>query len=131
MSAFGNLLRKGEDGMLMFWCPGCDGIHQVRVRTPDNSQRPSWEFNNDCERPTFSPSILVTGQTMTPDSWKQYNAWAELPEPKPPRPEIQRVKTVCHSFITDGQIQFLNDCTHPLAGQTVPLPNFDQAMENS
>lgn len=68
---------------------------------------------------------------MTPDSWKQYNAWAELPEPKPPRPEIQRVKTVCHSFITDGQIQFLNDCTHPLAGQTVPLPNFDQAMENS
>ncbi len=28
---------------------------------------------------------------------------------------------VCHSFVTDGQIQFLGDCTHKLAGQTVPL----------
>ena len=29
----------------------------------------------------------------------------------------------CHSFIKDGQIQFLGDCTHSLAGQTVALPN--------
>ena len=28
---------------------------------------------------------------------------------------------VCHSFVTDGNIQFLSDCTHSLAGQTVPL----------
>lgn len=29
---------------------------------------------------------------------------------------------VCHSFVTDGRIQFLSDCTHSLAGQTVDLP---------
>jgi hypothetical protein len=27
----------------------------------------------------------------------------------------------CHSFITDGKIEFLSDCTHSLAGQTVEL----------
>jgi hypothetical protein len=28
----------------------------------------------------------------------------------------------CHVFITNGQIQFLDDCTHALKGQTVPIP---------
>jgi hypothetical protein len=31
----------------------------------------------------------------------------------------------CHSFLVDGQIQFLGDCTHALAGQTVPLPEIE------
>lgn len=30
----------------------------------------------------------------------------------------------CHSYVTDGQIQFLTDSKHGLAGQTVPLPPF-------
>jgi hypothetical protein len=51
------------------------------------------------DRPTFSPSILVT--------WE----WGE-----------RRGKKVCHSYVREGQIQFLGDCTHKLAGQTVPLP---------
>ncbi|WP_241754456.1 hypothetical protein [Cupriavidus basilensis] len=33
---------------------------------------------------------------------------------------------VCHSFVTDGRIQFLGDCTHALAGQTVPLAEFPE-----
>lgn len=28
---------------------------------------------------------------------------------------------VCHSFVRDGRIEFLSDCTHALAGQTVEL----------
>lgn len=32
--------------------------------------------------------------------------------------------SICHSFVTDGNIQFLSDCTHSLAGQTVPLKPF-------
>jgi hypothetical protein len=54
-----------------------------------------WTFNGDVHKPTIRASILTKGG---------------------PR---------CHSFVTDGQIQFLNDCTHALAGQTVkmtPLP---------
>ena len=27
----------------------------------------------------------------------------------------------CHSFVTDGKIQYLNDCTHEYAGQTIEL----------
>ena len=30
----------------------------------------------------------------------------------------------CHTFVTDGRIQFLGDCTHALAGQTVDLPDW-------
>ena len=32
----------------------------------------------------------------------------------------------CHYFITAGQIQFCGDSTHPLAGQTVELPEFPE-----
>lgn len=28
---------------------------------------------------------------------------------------------ICHLFLTDGVIHFLGDCSHKLAGQTVPL----------
>jgi hypothetical protein len=31
----------------------------------------------------------------------------------------------CHSFVTDGKIQFLPDCYHSLKGQTVELPEWD------
>jgi hypothetical protein len=43
------------------------------------------------------------------------------PYPGPQR----RIDKVCHSLIRDGQIQFLTDCTHELAGQTVPLAPID------
>lgn len=82
----------------------------MRVRTP-GGQRPSWTWNGDPESPTFEPSILVSyngsdaGQTDE-DGFKA-----------PP--------AVCHSFVTDGQIRFLGDCTHALAGRTVPLPPFE------
>jgi len=33
---------------------------------------------------------------------------------------------ICHSFIRDGKIQFLGDCTHALAGQTVDLPELPE-----
>jgi hypothetical protein len=53
-----------------------------------------WTWNGDVNRPTFLPSVLVTC------------------DPQPHR---------CHSFVRDGQIQYLTDSTHALAGHTVPL----------
>ena len=36
----------------------------------------------------------------------------------------------CHSFIRDGKIQYLNDCTHEFAGKTVELPDYtDNELE--
>lgn len=29
--------------------------------------------------------------------------------------------TVCHSFVRNGTIQYLGDCTHEFKGQTVPM----------
>lgn len=61
----------------------------------------NWQFNGNLDLPTFKPSLLVKGFLN-----KNHPAG------------------VCHSFITDGQIQYLNDCTHELAGKTIMLPEF-------
>jgi hypothetical protein len=31
----------------------------------------------------------------------------------------------CHSFVREGKIEFLNDCTHEHAGQTLDLLDVD------
>lgn len=31
----------------------------------------------------------------------------------------------CHLFLRDGMIEFLSDCTHELAGRTVPMEPWD------
>lgn len=56
-----------------------------------------WQFNGDQDKPTFTGSMLVHKSNTNPR---------------------------CHSFVKDGQIQFLGDCTHSLAGQTVKLEPF-------
>lgn len=33
---------------------------------------------------------------------------------------------VCHSFVRNGVIEFLSDCTHALKGQHVPLPDWPE-----
>ena len=58
----------------------------------------TWQFNDNLNSPTVRPSILVRHFT---------------------------IPSVCHSFITDGKIQYLADCTHELANQTVDLPDYE------
>lgn len=59
---------------------------------------PYWSWNGSFDKPTFEPSLLVNGFDPA---------------------------TRCHSFVRDGQIEFLSDCHHELAGQTVELPPFE------
>jgi len=103
MSQISPLLRSVEGGGLMFWCPGCDGAHMIRY---GEGPVPRWGWNGNAERPTFTPSVLV-----------RYDGADAGRDGAPP--------AVCHSFVTDGNIQFLADCTHALAGQTVPLSSWD------
>jgi hypothetical protein len=49
---------------------------------------------------------------------------ADSPFHKPHHHVAPGQPVVCHSFVTDGRIQFLEDCTHELAGQTVDLPEW-------
>lgn len=77
-----------------FFCPGCKHIHAVG--------KGIHEFNGDFEKPTFSPSVLIT--------WGGQPNWR------------------CHSFVKDGMIQFLDDCSHELKNQTVPLQDLTNEM---
>ena len=81
----------GKHGHWMIFCPACRHGHGFDSR---------WTFNGNEESPTFLPSMLVHEDGEKGDRWWQ------------PR---------CHSFVTDGKIQFLPDSTHAMAGQTVEL----------
>lgn len=105
MAQLSAVLRSAEGGNLLFWCPGCDAGHRVAYGAGPG---PRWTWNRDAERPTFQPSVLV----------RYDGANADTPDGIP---------SICHSYVTDGQIQFLTDSTHALAGQTVPLPAWSSA----
>ena len=128
MATLGLKLRTLENGGLMFQCPGCGEPHVVWV---GEGSGPRWGWNGNGDAPTFTPSILVRGVRIDGgdaeiecilDSYK-------LPEDREAMLADKRINTVCHSFITDGRVQFLNDCTHALVGQTVDLPNYDDNGE--
>lgn len=99
-----------------FRCPGCGGKHLLPVGFGGNGVHARWSFNGSMDRPTFTPSVLARGVEQVFDAggnwtgeWKKDASGASVPY-------------VCHSFVTDGRIQFLGDSTHSLAGQTVDLP---------
>lgn len=114
MGAIGSKLRSLEGGLIAFRCPGCKQNHQVR---PFDGSR-GWTFNGDGDKPTFSPSILVTGPS-------RFCTDEEIDRIMATGQKIDLPNMRCHSFVTDGNIQFLSDCSHELAGQTVPLPDWE------
>ena len=56
MSALSPILRDAQDGLIMFWCPGCNMAHGVTV---GSGPGPRWGWNGSAAAPTFTPSILV------------------------------------------------------------------------
>jgi hypothetical protein len=116
MSQLSKKFRSIAGGKIGYWCQGCDMLHMVRVGA---GVGPKWNWNGDLEKPTFTPSVLVT--------WEQGEPPATTPEirEKIRSGEITQVKVpkICHTFITNGMVQFLGDCTHQYAGRTLPLPD--------
>ena len=98
----------GYHGELGFMCPGCNTRHFINdiLTAPNARANGTWTFNGDFEKPTIRASVLTRSYIQN-ENTKVYDV------------EINR----CHSFITDGRIEFLSDCQHNLAGQTVELPN--------
>lgn len=94
-----------EPGLLVFFCPGCGYDHPFHVPPQRREPRvggvpaPLWEWNGSKDKPTFTPSLLVFGMA---------------PEKR------------CHSFVTDGRIQYLGDCFHHLKNQTIELPEYEE-----
>jgi hypothetical protein len=85
----------------VFYCPGCKNYHEVAIAPNKNSKGASWTFNGSEDKPTFSPSILSKIEFT------------------------DRPTQICHSFVTDGEIKYLPDCTHNLTGKTVELPDVE------
>jgi len=76
----------------------CPGCKCAHYIQTNPNFSPCWTFNGDLDKPTVSPSIMVhLGQGGS-----------------------------CHSFIKNGKIQFLGDCTHSLRGQTVNIPDWEE-----
>ncbi len=108
MGALSPILRSVV-GAIAFWCPGCARAHAVPIKAGAASG-PRWQWDGSFDRPTPKPSLLVT-----------YNGIDAGIDGAPP--------AICHSFVRAGHIEFLADCTHDLAGQTVPIPLWPKGAE--
>jgi len=94
------------EGLYRFWCPGCDSSHGVNKNV--------WHVDLDTE--TITPSVLVWSHKKLINEDLEGDALTA--------PENVMTTPRCHSFVTNGRIQFLDDSTHALAGQTVDLPEW-------
>lgn len=90
-----------SENYVVWHCPGCEGGHAVPVNGKKGENGSGWQWNGSLESPTLSPSILVNVGGGNP------------------------TEPICHSFVRDGKMQFLGDCTHALAGQTVEIPEWE------
>jgi hypothetical protein len=113
-------ITEDKSGALLGYrieCPACKSSHVFWIVRED---RPRWSFNGDPESPTFSPSMLVRGQQYPSGTpWPTEEEVVQIRNGE----KLEMKPSVCHSFVEDGKIRFLNDCTHAMAGQTVDLPN--------
>lgn len=117
MGQLGPFLRKwvgSGDGRVgvTYWCNGCAGAHGVTIEGPG-----AWYFDGNYDSPTFAPSQLTMGvrYKRNPDGSRN---GAEVERGFDGEP----LKEICHTFIRGGMVEFLSDCTHELAGKTLPLP---------
>lgn len=100
-------MNLSTDGTALFECPGCGSAHGIPVKAEGRS---NWGWNGSLDSPTFTPSILVT-YPANPNALEEFKEW--------------KTERRCHSFVTDGRIQFLGDSFHALKGQAVDLPEFE------
>ena len=84
-------------------------MHYITVDRPNHCGS-RWQFDGNLDAPTFSPSVNIS---IAGDA--EENIPAER----------------CHYFLRAGMIEFLGDCTHALAGQTVALPLLPDERERT
>lgn len=77
--------------------PGPSGVLILPITLSGKREgTPNWSWNEDVDYPTLKPSVrTLIDRYFTP--------------------------IICHSFITEGKVRFLSDCTHSLVNQTIDL----------
>jgi hypothetical protein len=95
------LIPNESKSVYLFWCPGCGCGHVYHVKAEEGRPgSPVWGFNGNMEKPTFTPSLL---------NWHDGYPAENIPPKR------------CHINLTDGIINYCGDCTHQLAGKSVPM----------
>jgi hypothetical protein len=112
---------KVVDKSVVFFCVGCNLEHAVNI---DVTKNPKWVFNFNLNTPTLKPSVDIKScnPDLSPELEEEYDRISVLPNGRNLVLNDPRFRTVCHSFIENGKIRYLPDCTHSYAGQTVELP---------
>ncbi len=106
--------------VLSFFCEGCNEEHSVWVNGYKHPNSTAWGWNGSMDTPTFTPSILIkSGHYATyfkegDSCWCTYNT-KHADDPS------SFVCVVCHTYITNGKIEYLPDSTHHLSGQIINL----------
>ena len=80
---------------IYFFCPGCGQKHGVQVQQPGDRHHEGFRWNGCRHGPSVSPVMTFRGRHL------------------------------CKGYLVNGQIQYLADSTHALAGQYVPLPHLE------
>lgn len=97
-----------ETPYIAHYCPGCKEMHRFAVDQPQRNGA-KWSFDGNVEQPTFNPSMNIR---IGPFPAREHHS-------EPPEGGY----LVCHYFLHAGILKYLNDCTHELKGQEVPLPD--------
>lgn len=133
MSRLSSKLRRwvdpatGREG-LTYWCQGCQSAHSICTKGAG-----AWGWNGDVERPVFTPSVLST-QGHYVSWWKPENGCACDYEREHPEEDHTGMRCGrCHTFVgcngaQPGEVIFLADCTHALAGTVQPFPDLPEWM---
>lgn len=102
---YSNDPERSMPALLLFYCVGCNDQHYFRIRTdPLYADEPIWTWNGSWEAPTFSPSLIC-----------QHRVAGKL-------------VTKCHLFLREGVITYLSDCAHSMAGKSIPMPEWPEAL---
>lgn len=88
---------EGKRTGYLFMCPACSCGHKFCTSDAYSEGWPIWQLTGTIDNPTIRASILINSANGI----------------------------ICHSFITNGKLEYCGDCTHKLAGQTVELPNIE------
>lgn len=115
------ILAELSPNCIQWWCPGCEENHHVPV-APEDNPGSAWSYNGNHDKPTLKPSVLVRGGHYSP-LWKKDTS-CYCNSKAPDGSEWGFKCKQCHVFITDGQISYLSDCSHHLAGQIVDMVPF-------
>lgn len=90
---------KDQPGFYTFYCKACKHHHAVWTQEYQQNH-PFWHWNGSMESPTFWDSLKIVSQN-------------------------KGVETICHFFIENGHIRYLNDCTHDLHNQIVEMEDIE------